>query len=89
MFFVYVLVSDVKGLRFYVGMSENVERRFLEHNSGETKSTKGYISWKLFFVEYFNSIIESRERETYLKSVQAKKKVKYDSVAQLDRATAF
>jgi putative endonuclease len=42
MFFVYVLVSDVKGLRFYVGMSENVERRLLEHNSGKTKSTKGH-----------------------------------------------
>ncbi len=57
-------------------MSKNVERRLLEHNSDKTKSTKGYIPWKLFFVESFNSRIEAREREIYLKSGTGKEKIK-------------
>jgi len=49
MHFVYVLKSE-NHWRFYVGMTENVDRRVKEHNSGHTKSTKGYIPWKLFFI---------------------------------------
>ena len=54
-FFTYVLVSKIKGLRFYVGFSSDVEKRIKEHNSGKTKSTKGYIPWELFFFEKHNS----------------------------------
>ena len=43
MYFVYVLKSE-NNWRFYVGMTENIERRLTEHNSGKTKSTKGYRS---------------------------------------------
>jgi putative endonuclease len=48
MILVYVLVSEVKTLRFYVGMTENLERRLIEHNSGKTQSTKPYAPWVLF-----------------------------------------
>ncbi len=77
MFFVYVIVSESKGLRFYVGMSENVEKRLKEHNSGKTKSTKSYTPWKLFFTESFATRLEAREREKYLKSGSGKEKIKY------------
>ena len=76
MFFVYILVSELKGLRFYVGMTENIERRKTEHNGGKVKSTKGYIPWKLFSVEKFKTRIEAREREKYLKSGSAKERIK-------------
>jgi predicted GIY-YIG superfamily endonuclease len=36
MFFVYILVSEAKSLRFYVGMSEDPEKRLTEHNSEKT-----------------------------------------------------
>jgi len=36
---VYVLESLVDGSH-YVGMSQNEEKRLLEHNSGKVKSTK-------------------------------------------------
>ena len=57
-------------------MSENVERRVGEHNSGYTKSTKGYIPWKLFFSEEFNDRQSARKREKYLKSGYGKQWIK-------------
>lgn len=73
---VYVLVSEIKRLRFYVGMSEDVDKRLLDHNSGKTKSTKGYRPWKLFFTEEYKTRLEARKREKYLKSGTGKEKIK-------------
>ena len=67
MFFVYVLKSE-KHYRFYVGMTQNLDKRIQEHNSGKTKSTKGFKPWNLFFFEEFDSRKEARNREKYLKS---------------------
>lgn len=74
-YYVYVLRSDIDG-RFYVGLTDNIERRLKEHNSGKTKSTKGYIPWVLFFKEDFESRIEARGREIYLKSGVGKEFIK-------------
>jgi putative endonuclease len=76
MFFVYVIVSETKGLRFYVGLSANVDRRIAEHNSGKTRSTKGYRPWKFFFSEEFPNRVVAREREKYYKSGSGKESIK-------------
>jgi len=39
MFFVYAINSRVSSY-IYVGMTDDVDRRFLEHNKGENRSTK-------------------------------------------------
>ncbi|HRP32046.1 MAG TPA: GIY-YIG nuclease family protein [Agriterribacter sp.] len=75
MFFVYVIRSKKDG-RFYVGLSEEVERRLKEHNSGKTKSTKGYVPWELCFYEQYFTRIEARRREIYLKSGIGKEFIK-------------
>jgi putative endonuclease len=67
MFFVYAIMSEKDG-RIYVGMCSNVEVRLKEHNSGKTKSTKGFRSWKLIYKEEAVNRIEARKREIYLKS---------------------
>ena len=72
MIFVYVLYS-AKFRRFYVGMSENTERRFKEHNSGSVKSTKTFIPWKLVHREEYETRIEARKREKYLKSAAGRR----------------
>ncbi len=76
MFFVYIIVSETKGLRFYVGMSQDIEKRIAEHNNGRTKSTKGYRPWTLFFFESCNSRLEARKREKYYKSGVGKETIK-------------
>ncbi|MEO1032823.1 MAG: GIY-YIG nuclease family protein [Bacteroidota bacterium] len=73
--FVYVLISEKDG-RFYVGMTSDIEKRIKEHNSGRTRSTKGYRPWKLFFFEEFDNREEARKREKYLKSGFGKQWIK-------------
>ena len=75
MYFVYVIRSEIDG-RYYVGISEDVERRVGEHNSGRTKSTKGYIPWKLVFQEEYEDRKTARKREKYLKSGYGKQWIK-------------
>ena len=75
MYKVYVLKS-VDNYRFYVGITENLDRRIVEHNSGKTKSTKGYRPWELFFFEEYPTRIEARGREKYLKSGIGKEFIK-------------
>ncbi|MCK4329061.1 GIY-YIG nuclease family protein [candidate division WOR-3 bacterium] len=65
-YYLYALVND--NGRIYIGISCNPKKRLKEHKSGKTKSTEGYIPWKIFFVERCNSRQEAREREKYCKS---------------------
>ncbi|SEG48499.1 putative endonuclease [Halpernia humi] len=66
-YFVYVLKSEVDG-RLYKGQTSNLEKRLKEHNSGKTKSTKGFIPWRLVYFEIFASREEALLREKYFKS---------------------
>ena len=68
MYSVYAIWS--KGAnRIYVGLSQDPFQRELEHNKGETKSTKGFRPWKLFFIETdYQSLSEARKAEKKLKS---------------------
>ena len=75
MVIVYVIRSYKDG-RFYVGMTKDLGRRIQEHESGKTKSTKGFRPWKLIFTENFPSFSEARKREKYLKSGSGKEYIK-------------
>ena len=74
-FIVYALESEVDG-RLYVGMTKNLENRIKEHNSGRTKSTKGYRTWNLVFWQSFNTRQEARKQEKYFKTGSGKEKLK-------------
>jgi len=67
MFYVYAISSKVKNY-IYVGLTNNIERRLNEHNSGQNKTTKPYKPYKLILVEKFETRVEARLREKYLKS---------------------
>ena len=66
-FFVYIIRSENSG-RLYKGITENVQERLNEHNTGKQKSTKGYRPWNLVYLEEFSSRVEARNREKYFKS---------------------
>uniref|UniRef100_F4C1B0 Excinuclease ABC C subunit domain protein n=1 Tax=Sphingobacterium sp. (strain 21) TaxID=743722 RepID=F4C1B0_SPHS2 len=66
-YYVYAIRSERDG-RIYVGLSQNVEKRLNEHNEGRTKSTKGYIPWKLIYKEEVGNRLTARKREKYYKS---------------------
>ena len=52
----------------YVGLTNDLDRRLNEHNKGENRSTKAYKPFALIYKEQFNSRVEARAREKYLKS---------------------
>ena len=61
-------MKSERDARIYVGMCTDIEVRLKEHNSGKTKSTKGFKPWKLIYKEETINRIEARKREIYLKS---------------------
>jgi len=67
MYYVYAIKSLVRNY-IYVGLTDDVERRFGQHNKGQNRSTKAYKPFKLIFTEGHNTRIEARQREIYLKS---------------------
>ncbi|RJP68606.1 MAG: GIY-YIG nuclease family protein, partial [Ignavibacteriales bacterium] len=54
MYKVYILKTDSKE-RYYIGHSEDVEKRLSEHNSAKTKSTKAYVPWKIIYTEEYQT----------------------------------
>jgi putative endonuclease len=67
MYFTYVLWSE-KLQKRYVGSCENINIRLRQHNSGQSKFTKGGIPWKVIYSETFQDISSARKRELFLKS---------------------
>lgn len=67
MYFTYILLScDQK--HWYIGSTENLQKRLYGHNSGYTFSTKPYRPWKIVYFEKFESRSEATKREMFLKS---------------------
>jgi len=75
MYFVYVIKSLSRNY-IYVGLTNNLERRFRQHQDGTSKTTKPYRPFKLLFSEAFLTRLEAREREKYLKSGAGKEYIK-------------
>lgn len=67
MFYVYAISSEIRK-NIYVGLTNNLERRIKEHNSGNNRTTKPYRPFKLIYSEECKDRIEARKREKYLKS---------------------
>ena len=67
MYYVYAIKSCSR-YYIYVGISDNIDRRFEQHQKGYNKTTKPYRPFVLIYTEKCNSRIEARKREKYLKS---------------------
>ena len=61
-------IRSLKRKYIYVGITDNPERRIIQHNQGRSKTTKPYEPFELILLEEYNSKKEAREREKYLKS---------------------
>ncbi|RPI05920.1 MAG: GIY-YIG nuclease family protein [Ignavibacteriae bacterium] len=72
MYSTYVLFSK-KTLRYYTGSTDDIENRLREHNSGETKSIRNGIPWKVIHIERFKTRVESVRKEKQIKARGAKR----------------
>ncbi|MFA6257435.1 MAG: GIY-YIG nuclease family protein [Candidatus Paceibacterota bacterium] len=74
-YFLYILKSTVS-LKSYVGITNNLNRRLAEHNSGKSFYTKRHCPWTMIYNEKYDSLKEARKREKYLKSASGRKFLK-------------
>lgn len=81
MFIVYVLKSNI-AKKSYVGLTNNIERRLKEHNSGKHFYTKRHKPWDIIHTEEFSNFKEARKREKFLKSTSGRRFLKklFDSI---------
>ncbi len=75
MFFVYVLKSIYRNY-LYVGLTNNLDRRFGQHQNGKEQTTAPYRPFVIVLTERFVTRIEARQREKYLKSGIGKEYIK-------------
>jgi len=61
------LKSEKNG-RHYIGHTGDLKRRLAQHNSGQVKSTRAYLPWKLIYTEAFVDKKLAYAREMQIKS---------------------
>jgi len=66
MFCIYILKSK-KGESFYIGYTNDLKKRFMQHNNLENKSTKHKVPFELIYYEAYKSKSDDRYREKNLK----------------------
>ena len=79
MYYVYVLQS-LKDRTTYIGYTENLEKRIVEHNQGKTKSIKHKVPFKLIYKEAYESKTEAIKREVKLKKNSSEKEKLYKQI---------
>lgn len=66
MYYLYVLKS-VKNGKLYIGSTNNLRRRFKNHNTGKVQSTKSRMPFELRYYEAYFSEDDARQYERALK----------------------
>ena len=69
--YVYILKS-LKDYKLYIGRTDDLKRRFVEHVNGKIISTKNRRPLKLIFYESFASKSDAIRREKYFKTSKGK-----------------
>jgi putative endonuclease len=72
---VYILQSQSSG-RFYIGSTDDLDRRLSEHQRGHTPSTRGRGPWRLVHREKFPTLLEARKRELEVKGWKSAKMIR-------------
>ncbi|OGI68363.1 hypothetical protein A2738_00545 [Candidatus Nomurabacteria bacterium RIFCSPHIGHO2_01_FULL_42_15] len=66
MHYVYVLKSVILG-ELYIGQTNDLKRRFVEHNDKKNISTRYKAPFKLVYYEAYTSKSDAKHREQMLK----------------------
>jgi len=69
MFYVYILKSKIRPDKFYIGITNNLERRLRQHKYPKNSNYRRlYAPWNLETYTVFNNKILAEKFEVYLKS---------------------
>ena len=69
MYYVYIIYSPTVK-KHYIGSSEDIARRLVEHNRNIVQSTKNRGPWKVIYTEGFSTKSQAITREHYIKSLK-------------------
>jgi putative endonuclease len=75
MFYAYVIRSK-KDKKWYTGSTNNLRKRFNQHNEGKSTWTKGRGPFEIIYYEACLNEEDARSREKYLKSGMGKRYLK-------------
>lgn len=73
-YFVYILTS-LSADKYYIGSSENPERRLKFHNTVEKGFTSRYRPWEIVFMMAFNTKPEAQSAENRIESSKSWKMI--------------
>ena len=65
-YFVYLLQSQKNG-SIYIGCTDNLKKRILEHNRGASYHTRKYVPWEILYFEGYRNKDDAFKREQTLK----------------------
>jgi len=71
-YYVYILVDTTHPARHYTGITEHLENRLAEHNSGKCEHTSKFGPWHIETAVAFRSYEKAIAFERYLKSHSAR-----------------
>ena len=74
-YFLYILLCNQK--TYYVGVTNNLDKRLHQHKSGESQFTSQFSDIQLVYFEEYPTLVLARRRETQLKGWSHAKKEKY------------
>lgn len=88
MWFVYMLLCDQK--TFYIGISDDLKNRFIQHRNKLVISTKKYSDHKFVYAEEYNTKYDAAKREQQLKGwSHAKKQMLIEGKLGINTCTEF
>jgi putative endonuclease len=71
---IYCLVNNNSAT--YIGFTNDINRRILEHKSGKVKTTKKFDKFRVLILESAINIKDARKKEKYWKSHTGRKSLK-------------
>jgi putative endonuclease len=66
-YYTYILYSETT-IKHYCGITDDIDKRLKEHNSGKCSSTKSGAPWKVVFQEKFTTRKDARLLEVKIKN---------------------
>jgi putative endonuclease len=76
MWFLYILYSSKRD-KFYIGSTNDLQRRLNEHNNSHTPSTRGGEPWNLVYHEEFENKPDARKRERAIKAKKSRTYIEF------------
>ncbi len=75
-YFVYIIYSSSKD-RYYVGQTQDLENRLLDHQTSRSNYTKQAKDWVLLYSEEFKSRSDALKRESEIKSKNSRRYIEF------------